>query len=146
MVQDEIQNTCRPVTSNHLANTYRLKVLSSIASLCTLSKDFFHYGFFNGTEVLMDGCATGLTQSNGESKPIQDCIEISTVRSCGYSESHQARLQDQEEINNSTVECRGAHGSSSVRRLRNQQLLMPVYQFEMDAIEIDLDALIVHLH
>ena len=55
----------------------------------------------------MDGCAIGVTQSNGESKPIQDCIEISTVRSCGYSESHQARLQDQEEINNSTVECRG---------------------------------------
>jgi hypothetical protein len=94
----------------------------------------------------MDGCAIGVTQSNGESKPIQDCIEISTIRSCGYSESHQARLQDQEEINNSTVECRGAHGSSSVRRLRNQQLLIPVYQFEMDAIEIDLDALIVHLH
>jgi hypothetical protein len=41
------------------------------------------------------------------------------------------------------VECREAHASSSVRRLRNQQLLMPVYQFEMDAIEIDLDALIV---
>jgi hypothetical protein len=36
--------------SNHPANTYRLKVLSLIASLCTLSKVFFHYGFFNGAE------------------------------------------------------------------------------------------------
>ena len=40
--------------SNHLAKTYRRNELRLIASLCTLSQGFFHYGFFKGCKEVME--------------------------------------------------------------------------------------------
>lgn len=75
-------------SSNHLAKLYQQKEIRLIAYLCTLSKDFFHYGFFNGATDVMEPLHDRLDAIGWSIYTDTVLYRNGYGTICGYLESH----------------------------------------------------------